>query len=98
MEARQTFYSPVALLNYSAQGLTGLSHESQAFVQEHIIPKAFAKRERPILINNWEATYFLISEKEYEKLLNLFETTYVATNSTFVNHLPLETMWPNDRL
>ena len=63
-----SFVSPVALVSYSSQGLTGLSQESQAFVQEHIIPKHFAHKERPILINNWEATYF---DFEKEKLLEL---------------------------
>lgn len=63
-----SFVSPVALVSYSSQGLTGLSQESQTFVQEHIIPKNFAHKERPILINNWEATYF---DFEKEKLLEL---------------------------
>ena len=81
LEAGQTFYSPVALLNYSAQGLTGLSHESQAFVQEHIIPKAFAKRERPILINNWEATYF---DFKKEKLLELADEAQKVGIELFV--------------
>lgn len=63
-----SFVSPVALVSYSSQGLTGLSQESQTFVQEHIIPKHFAHKERPILINNWEATYF---DFEKEKLLEL---------------------------
>ena len=81
LEAGQTFYSPVALLNYSAQGLTGLSHESQAFVQEHIIPKAFAKRERLILINNWEATYF---DFKKEKLLELADEAQKVGIELFV--------------
>jgi alpha-galactosidase len=50
--------------------LTGVSQESQAFVTDYIIPKQFAHEERPILLNNWEATYF---DFEKEKLLELAE-------------------------
>lgn len=64
----QSFDAPVALMTYSDRGLTGLTQESQAFVQDHIIPRQFAYKERPILINNWEATYFDFNQ---EKLLAL---------------------------
>ena len=37
-------------------------------VQDHIIPSQFAHKERPILINNWEATYF---DFKKDKLLEL---------------------------
>ncbi|HGR1030681.1 TPA: alpha-galactosidase [Streptococcus pneumoniae] len=52
----------------SDQGLTGISHESQNFVLKHIMLSEFSKKERPILINNWEATYF---DFQREKLLEL---------------------------
>ncbi|MGT2750300.1 alpha-galactosidase [Streptococcus orisasini] len=52
------FDTPVALITYSDKGLTALTQESQHFVTQHIIPSNFAQQERPILINNWEATYF----------------------------------------
>lgn len=68
LAAGDSFETPVALMTYSAKGLTHLSHESQLFVQNHIMPKQFAHVERPILINNWEATYF---DFKKEKLLSL---------------------------
>ena len=68
LAARDNFETPVALMTYSAKGLTHLSQESQLFVQNHIMPKQFAHVERPILINNWEATYFNFKK---EKLLDL---------------------------
>ncbi|MDK6808552.1 alpha-galactosidase, partial [Corynebacterium aurimucosum] len=52
-----------------------------AFVQEHIIPKAFAKRERLILINNWEATYF---DFKKEKLLELADEAQKVGIELFV--------------
>lgn len=68
LAAGDNFETPVALMTYSAKGLTHLSQESQLFVQNHIMPKQFAHVERPILINNWEATYFAFKQ---EKLLDL---------------------------
>ncbi|SFR79672.1 alpha-galactosidase [Streptococcus equinus] len=68
LSAGDSFDTPVAIMTYSAKGLTHLTHESQLFVQEHIMPKQFAHAERPILINNWEATYF---DFKKEKLLDL---------------------------
>nr|WP_306467955.1 alpha-galactosidase [Streptococcus pasteurianus] len=68
LAARDNFETPVTLMTYSAKGLTHLSQESQLFVQNHIMPKQFAHVERPILINNWEATYFAFKK---EKLLDL---------------------------
>lgn len=62
------FETPVALVTHSDQGLIGISHESQNFVLKHIILSEFSKKERPILINNWEATYF---DFQREKLLEL---------------------------
>lgn len=68
LQEGEAFETPVALINYSDTGLTKLTQESQVFVQEHIIPPHFAHKERPILINNWEATYF---DFKKDKLLDL---------------------------
>ena len=70
LASNESFETPVALITYSHQGLTGVSQESQAFVTDYIIPKQFAHEERPILLNNWEATYF---DFEKEKLIELAE-------------------------
>lgn len=58
LQANQSFETPVALITYTDKGLTDLTQESHNFIKRHIIPKNFANKERPILINNWEATYF----------------------------------------
>ena len=69
------------MISYSHKGLTGLSQESQAFVQDHIIPSPFAHKERPILINNWEATYF---DFKKEKLLELADEAQKVGIELFV--------------
>lgn len=68
LSAGDSFETPVALMTFSNHGLGKLTQESQLFIQDHIMPKQFAHAERPILINNWEATYF---DFKKEKLLDL---------------------------
>ena len=81
LEANQSFDTPVAMISYSHKGLIGLSQESQAFVQNHIIPAPFAYKERPILINNWEATYF---DFKKDKLLELADEAQKVGIELFV--------------
>ena len=81
LASKESFETPVALITYSHQGLTGVSQESQAFVTDYIIPKQFAHEERPILLNNWEATYF---DFEKEKLLELAEDAKQVGAELFV--------------
>ena len=64
----QTFYSPEATLCYSDCGTNILTQRYHKFVNEHIVPTQWAYRERPILVNNWEGTYFNFTEK---KLLDI---------------------------
>lgn len=54
----ESFYAPEAVLSYSRNGMGGLSRQLHRFVQHHIVSPDWAYRERPVLINNWEATYF----------------------------------------
>ena len=59
-----TFYSPEATLCYSTEGTVGLSQQYHQFINNCIVPEQWAYRERPILVNNWEATYFNFTEKK----------------------------------
>ncbi|MFU2205590.1 alpha-galactosidase [Streptococcus pluranimalium] len=68
LEKGETFVTPVAMMTYSDQGLTGLTEESQCFIKNHIISKNYSHKERPILINNWEATYFDFDKKKLVEL------------------------------
>ncbi len=49
----------------SEQEITEIMHD---FIMNHIIPERFRKMERPVLLNNWEATYMGFNE---EKILSL---------------------------
>ena len=45
-----------------------MSQRLHHFIREHIIRGTWQKKERPILLNSWEASYFDISEKKLLKL------------------------------
>lgn len=68
LEPAETFTTPEAVMVYSNNGLNGMSQTFHTLYREHLINPTWAKRERPILINNWEATYFDFDE---EKILSI---------------------------
>ena len=64
----EAFITPYAVMTYGDKGMNSASQNMHFFVNHHVIPKQFENVERPILLNNWEATYFKFSEA---KLLSL---------------------------
>ena len=64
----ECFHTPEAVLSFSGRGKNALSQNLHRFIRRHIVPVYWADRERPILLNNWEATYFKFNE---HKLLSL---------------------------
>lgn len=68
LDGQDSFETPEAILSYSDQGINGLIKNSQDFTTRHIIDRHWQTQPRPIVFNNWEATYFNFDE---EKLLML---------------------------
>ncbi len=66
--AGSTFESPEAVMTVSAQGFNGMSHNMHSFVEDHILRGKWAKAERPVLLNSWEAAYFDINEQKLLKM------------------------------
>ncbi len=60
----ESFYTPEAVLSYSEQGLGGISHNMHRFVNDHIVRGEWQYKERPIVINNWEATTFHFTQSK----------------------------------
>jgi len=67
----KTFHTPEAVTVYSDAGLDGMSAQFHRVCAEHLVRGKYAKAPRPILLNNWEATYFGFNE---EKLLKIAQT------------------------
>ena len=68
LEPGETFVSPEAAMVYSPDGLNGMSHAFHRLYSENLMRSKWFERDRPILINNWEATYFNFNE---EKILQI---------------------------
>ena len=54
----ESFQTPEAVLVYSDRGLNGMSQIFHSLYRTRLARGYWRDRERPILINNWEATYF----------------------------------------
>ncbi len=68
LEKGESFESPEAVLTFSANGHGGVSRNMHKFVQEHIVRGEWKNKERPILLNSWEASYFNFNESKLLKL------------------------------
>lgn len=64
----KSFHAPEVIMTYSHQGFTTLSHNYHDIIQNNVCRGKYKKARRPILINNWEATYF---DFNTEKLLHI---------------------------
>ena len=58
LEEGETLWLPEVIMTYSGQGLGKLSGNFHRVIREHICRGIWRDKRRPILINNWEATYF----------------------------------------
>lgn len=68
LEPGAEFAAPEAVLVYSNAGLGSLSEAYHRLYRERLARGTWRDRPRPVLINNWEGTYFDFSE---EKLLGI---------------------------
>lgn len=68
LNGKESFCTPEAVLVYSDQGCNGMSQTFHQLYQSRLVRGFWRDRVRPILINNWEATYFDFDE---DKLLQI---------------------------
>lgn len=62
------FDTPQSIMCFSDCGIGGISRELADLYRNNLCRSKWTKKERPILINNWEATYFDFNE---EKIVNI---------------------------
>ncbi len=71
LEPGGAFQTPEAVAVYSAHGMNGMSQAFHRLYRTRLARGYWRDRERPILLNNWEATYFDFTK---EKLLAIAKT------------------------
>jgi len=64
----ERFETPEAVMTFSGSGFGGISTHFHDFVNRHIVRGDWKDKERPVLINNWEAHFFKFNQG---KLLRL---------------------------
>ena len=64
----QEFQTPEVVMVYSCEGIGGMTRTFHDLYRNHLIRSPYKNKKRPILINNWEATYF---DFNTEKLLSI---------------------------
>lgn len=62
LEPGETFTAPECIMAFSGRGLSLLSNRLHRFIRDHVVRGPWQHKRRPILINNWEATYFRFNE------------------------------------
>ena len=70
LDPSEEFQTPEAVMVYTDQGLNHLSQTFHRLYQKRLARGYWRDRVRPILINNWEATYFDFTE---DKLVEIAE-------------------------
>ena len=58
LEQGESFQAPEVVLVHSTEGLGGMTRNFHDLFRNHLIRGEYKDQKRPILINNWEATYF----------------------------------------
>lgn len=64
LKADEVFYTPQSVLCYSYCGFGGISRQMHDVYRNNLCKSKWADMDRPILINNWEGTYFDFTEEK----------------------------------
>lgn len=66
LEGGDSFYAPEVILSCSDNGFAELSHRFHHVIRHNVCRGKYKLSKRPVLINNWEATYFDFDSKKIE--------------------------------
>ncbi|WP_312096558.1 alpha-galactosidase [Niallia sp.] len=81
LEAGEEFQTPEAVMVYSDLGIGDMSRTFHELYRTRLIRGTYRDKERPILVNNWEATYFDFNE---EKILQIAKAGHELGIELFV--------------
>ncbi len=81
LEPLETFQTPETVITYSSEGFNGMSQTYHKLYRSRLARGKYRDMVRPILVNNWEATYFNFNE---EKLLDIAKAAKAVGIELFV--------------
>ncbi|MGN6710683.1 alpha-galactosidase [Anaerocolumna jejuensis] len=68
LEPGEEFYTPEAVMVYSNTGIGEMSRTYHRLYRSRLARGKYKNAERPVVINNWEATYFDFNEEKLREL------------------------------
>ena len=68
LEINESFQTPEVVMVYSQNGIGEMSRIYHKLYSQNLCRGDFKNKARPILINNWEATYFDFDEKKIKSI------------------------------
>lgn len=68
LEPGEAFQTPEAVMVYSNEGLGGMSRIYHRLYRSRLCRGEYRDKERPVLINNWEGTYFDFTADQIEQI------------------------------
>lgn len=81
LDAGKKFETPEVILAYSNNGIGAMSRAFHDAMRNHLINPRFVNQKLPIVINNWEGTYFKFNN---EKLIAIADAVKGTGIDTFV--------------
>lgn len=66
----ETFQTPEVIISYSEAGLNGMSDHNHRLLRERVARGKHQFAQRPILVNNWEATYFDFDTPKIQQIVD----------------------------
>lgn len=79
LEAGENFETPEVMLAYSFDGIGGMSRELHDAIRTYLVNPDRVYQPRPIVINNWEATYFHFDREKLKAIAQAVEGTGIDT-------------------
>lgn len=70
LPAGNEFQTPEVLMVYSDQGLNKMSQAFHSIIHDRIMRSKYKDQVRPIVVNNWEATYFDFDEEKLKPIVD----------------------------
>ena len=70
LKPEASFQTPEVLMVYSDQGLNKMSQAFHSLIHDRVIRSKYKDQARPILVNNWEATYFDFNEDKLKPIVD----------------------------
>ncbi|MCQ2399106.1 MAG: alpha-galactosidase [Clostridia bacterium] len=81
LSAGEKFDTPQAITVFSDEGLSGMSREFHDVIRDYVINPKYVNSPRPVVINNWEGTFFDFDD---EKLCAIIDKVVGTGIDTFV--------------